>query len=719
MINTNVRTGKNVDYLEQSRSEFPELSGIYIGIIKQFDTNTRSGRVWVYIPQKGGADPENQTNWRLVNYASPYMGTTAGAGSEYETSDQQSNTFRKSFQSYGFYMTPPDIGSQVLCCFIPGNLEGYWFACVNSSLTRHMTPAIGCVPVDQIDPFSIEEFQKELQDQGVSANSLSLDSSLSYPVAEVNDKWIGAFKEKYLPNILKPLHIPQTVNLISTGLISDQIRGAISSSSQRDPISSVFGFSTPGRPYRNQDPAINTELRNKLETGDFNPSDFKVTTRVGGHSFVMDDGDITGKNNMVRWRTAGGNQILMSDSENLIYVSNSKGTAWIELTAEGDVLVYGARDLAVRAQGNIQMHSDRSISFNAGANFNINARASVRIQAQVVQATAESVLNLYGKQAQLRGQSTTGIVSGGQMQIRSSGIMLLSGSKIALNGEGGGTSVAAPQPLKEYNLPDTIVNNDRWEINPNLIKSINTKVPTHEPYIRGSLAQEVERQLAIQQSFAEDINGRPINPPINLADVGTTQAENVTITNPAPTGIFISQPAPTAGIGELDPIQVQALFAQYGYTASNDQYNVINDQGQVGKYSLTVDDLKSQGYVLNGIPHTKEALENPNNWIGKNGVNSVDNFLNSPAIQERTMYDVSRQLYANLEAAGLITLNTPVDKIVGLVGASKKSSVESVFQWVTKGAVVDPSVIDAYNQARYSLTQTPIIQSSINSRLIG
>ena len=709
MINTNARTGKNLDFVEQSRAEFPELSGIYIGVIKQLDTNTRSGRVWAYIPQKGGADPESQTNWRLLNYASPYMGTTTGGGNEYDTVEQEANTFTKSTQSYGFYMTPPDVGSQVLCCFIPGNLEGYWFACVNSSITRHMTPGIGCVPIDQIDPFSISE----------SGLENFLDRSLSYPVAETNDKWPGAYSEKYLPSLAKPLHVPQTSNLIRTVLISDQVRGAISSSSQRDPISAVFGFSTPGRPYENQDPANNPSLQTKLLTGNFNPDEFKVTTRVGGHTLVMDDGDITGKNNMFRLRTANGNQILMSDSENLIYVSNSEGTAWFELTGEGDVLVYGARDLAIRAQGNIQMHSDRSISFNAGANFNINARSSVRIQAQVIQASAESVLNLYGKQAQLRGQSSAGITSGGQMQIRSSGIMLLSGSKIALNGEGGGTSVAAPQPLKEYNLPDAAFNNNRWEATPNLIKSINTKVPTHEPYIRGQIASEIEAQLAVQQSFVEDINGRLINPPLNLTDVGTSQAEAVTITDPAPTGNFISQPSPTAGIGELEPVQIQAFMAQYAYTASNDQYDSIEDQGQVGKYSLTVNDLVSQGYVLSNTPQTKEALENPNNWIGKNGVNSLDNFLSSSAIQERTMYDVTRQIYADLEAIGLITLNTPKDKIAGLVGAAKKSSVDTVFQWVTKGAVVDSSVINAYNQARYSLTQAPIIQASFNSRLIG
>jgi hypothetical protein len=698
---------KNQDFTERSKSEFPEMSGIYIGIIKQYDTNTRSGRFWVYIPQEGGADPDDQTNWRLVNYASPYMGSTQGSGSEYAQTYEGSNTFSKSIQSYGFYMTPPDVGSQVLCCFISGNLEGYWFACVNNSVTKHMIPAIGCVSIDQIDPLSIEESNL----QGL------LDRSLSYPVAEANDNFAGTYKEKYIPSVLKPLHVPQTINLIKTGLISDQVRGAISSSSQRDPISTVFGFSTPGRPWLNQDPANDPSLRSKLLSGDFNPADFKVTTRVGGHTLVLDDGDIYGKNNLVRLRTAGGNQILMSDSENLIYVSNSNGTAWIELSAEGDVLVYGARDFAVRTQGNIEMHSDRSINFNAGGNFSINAEASVKIQAQVIQARADTLLNLYGKQTQIKGQSATSIQSGGSMQLKSSGAMLLNGSKIALNGEGGGGSVNAPQKIKEFNLPDAVINDNRWEAYPDKIQSICRVVPTHEPYIRGNIAAAAQNQVDIQSALTTDINGQPISPPVNIKDVGTKQAESFTINDPAPVGEFIAQPTPVAGIGSLSNAEVQGLFAQYGYNSSNNNYDTVNDQGLVGKYGLSSQDLINQGYLIEGTPQTKEALENPNNWIGKNGINGLDNFLSSPAVQERTMYDTTRDTYAKLEGLGLITTTTTAEDAAGLVGAAKYSSPETVYQWVTKGNAVDPKIIDAYNSSKYSVTQAPIIEQSNKSKL--
>ena len=163
--------------------------------------------------------------------------------------------------------------------------------------------------------------------------------------------------------------------------------------------------------------------------------------------------------------------------------------------------------------------------------------------------------------------------------------------------------------------------------------------------------------------------------------------------------------------------EVQGLFAQYGYNASNSKYDSITDTGQVGKYNLSSSDLISQGYLKDGTPQTKEALENPNNWIGKNGINSVDNFLSSPAVQERAMYDSTRDTYAKLQGSGVINNKTTSEEAAGLVGAARASSPDTVYQWVSKGSAVDPSVINAYNASKYSITQAPIIEQSARAKL--
>lgn len=704
---------KNVSYADTDKSEFANLPGIYIGIVKGFDNKTRSGRVWVYIPNFGGPDPDNELYWRLVSYASPFMGRTTGPGSEYSEVTQASNTFLRSRQSYGFYMTPPDVGSEVICCFIEGRIDGYWFACVNPSPTRHMIPAIGSVPVSQIDPYSIAEFGLE---------SL-IRTDLSYPVAEANENWLGIYNSGggYLPNIPKPLHVPQALTLIAQGLESDQIRGAVNSSSQREPISSVFGFSTPGRPFGTQDPANDPELQTKLETGNFNPADFKVTTRVGGHSLVLDDGDIYGKNNMARLKTSAGHQLLMNDTEGIIYVSNAAGTAWVELTKEGDILIYNARDLSIRSQGNIMMHSDQSISCFANGDFKVRTGRSIQLESNVIQNKATGVLNLFGKQAQLKSQTTLGVIAGGAMSIKSGSVMQINGSKIALNGAGGGSSVSEPTSIKLYRLPDATNENLFWVATPESLTSINYKVPTHEPYIRGDIRQEISRQTTLldQESTTTDINNNPISPEenTNLIAVGPAEAENYTVSDPAPVDSFISQPPATGSIGNLDQNSVTSLFAQDSYNSSNGQYNYEGTNGELGKYALDVPTLKSLGYLTDNTEETSVSIQNPNNWIGKDGISSAEDFLSNQSVQERAQFSYARNVYAELQSLGIITTATSKEESAGLLNAAINTSPDTVAQWYFSGTSGNnPRVTDFYNRGRFSQTQSLIVTQSIQSR---
>ena len=119
---------------------------------------------------------------------------------------------------------------------------------------------------------------------------------------------------------LFPSHDMQLKNLYRQGLISDNQRGVISSSSQRESPSRVFGFSTPGRILN-----YNTEFPKE------------VFQRAGGHSLVMDDGDASGRDNLVRLRTSAGHQIMMNDSAGIIYIISASGKNWIEMGADGSV----------------------------------------------------------------------------------------------------------------------------------------------------------------------------------------------------------------------------------------------------------------------------------------------------------------------------------------------------------------------------------------------
>jgi len=711
MANPYVGT-KLPNFVDPGKSDFPLTFSIYKGIIRKIDTGTRSGRVWVYIDAFGGDDTDDDKNWTLVSYASPFGGTTTGPlVSGTNPNIQVGNSFEYTQQTYGFYMTPPDVGNIVLCCFPNGSrTEGYWFACINSSLSKYMVPSIGAVTIDKIDVNSIPSYLAPY-----------ILNDRSYPVGEWNDNLSVYGKGADWINTPKPLHIPQTINLINQGLDGDPVRGAISSSAQRDPVSAVFGFSTPGRPWASQDIG-KVYTKEAIASGNF--TEANVTTRVGGHSLTMDDGDFFGKNNLVRLKTSAGHQIMMNDSEGFIYISNSTGNAWVELTKSGDVLIYSRRDMSVRTEGNLMMHSDKNISFNAGGSFKVHAGGSVNMQAPTITSSASNFLNMYGKQTQLKSGGSLSVSATGGMSIKASGSIGINGAAIYLNGGGGSGSSAPPNPLPEYNLPDASVTPEGFwfTVNPGL-QSINYKVPTHEPYIRGNIAAVIKQQEEITTAAATDTNilGDQIAP-ADLTIVGTNQANTEPVVNPAPTSAFITQTDPTSGIGDLGKDEVRAYMAQIGDT-SKGVYNTQDQFGYQGKYGLSAESLQELGYVKTGTPQTAEALSNPNNWTGLNGITSAADFQSSSTIQDQAMYDHTQKNYAALQTAGIIKPGITTDQIAGYLASSHTDviGVQGTVEWATTGKDIrslnGQTASAYYNQGRYSQTQVPVITASNNSKI--
>lgn len=721
-INQQPYVGTKVpDWMDPAKAEFPAKLGIYKGIVKQIDTGSRTSRIYVYIAEFGGNNQDLTSNWNAqVSYAGPFGGQTTGLLNQSGNGLIARNDFFSTQQSYGFVASPPDIGSQVLCCFPGGNkMEGYWFAVVNPNLSQNMMPAIGSVQLDLVDPTSVPPDLIPLLTPGGY-----------YPVGEFNSL-SDAYNSDWTKT-LKPLHIPQTLNLIVQGLDQDPKRGAINSSLQRDPIGSIWGFSTPGRPYGNQDPANDVALRAKLVTGNFNPADYTVTTRVGGHSLVMDDGDVYGDNNLVRLKSSAGHQILMNDKDGFMYIANSSGTAWVELTRAGDILVYGANDLSIRTQGHLMLHSDKNIQLNAGGAINMSAATTIQTQAQGIQAFATQFLNMFGKNAQLSSSGLTALSAGSNMIVRAGGVVAVNGDKIALNGSGGGGQAAPPNPIPKYRVPNTINVGNKWAIVDQGMASINYKVPTHEPYIRGSIASVIAAQTDYAAALANsavggdtitDINGDVIQPETVQSTKGATDAANLDVTKGAPSSAFIKQPDPGKGMGNLNNEQLRAYMAQTGYSESNEKYDVVNQYGYQGKYQLGSAALQDLGYVKPGTPQTTEALNNPNNWTGKNGITSSSAFLSSPDAQESAMYDYTKRNYAALQSKGVITDATPPDVTAGLLSASHLVGPGGATKWYTSGqSVADANGTTAatyFNRGRYSQTQVPVITASVNSKSVA
>jgi hypothetical protein len=279
-------------------------------------------------------------------------------------------------------------------------------------------------------------------------------------------------------------HEFQVKRYLKQGLDRDAVRGANSSSAQREMPSSVVGLSSPGRPLIN-DTGSDPALQKKITSGAASNKDLETRARKGGHSLVMDDGDFYGKNQVMRLRTTAGHQILMDDTNNNMYVINSEGTCWIELAKNGQMHIFTAGGFNLRTKGEINMHSDTNINIHADENIQMYSGKQIDINTTIFNQVSTDKSTIYGSTVQIGGSSAVNLSSGGGGSFKSSGVLALSGGPIHRNTSQGPT-VQQPTAITKLVHDDTNFNDGTglWEIQPGILNTIVTIVPTHEPWKR-------------------------------------------------------------------------------------------------------------------------------------------------------------------------------------------------------------------------------------------
>jgi len=323
-------------------------------------------------------------------------------------------------------------------------------------------------------------------DQNVDQNEYFAKSP-SLPVTEINNAPTNtAINESpQFFNQKKPVHSYVASALFQQGLVNDPIRGSITSSSQRESPSSVYGIITPGRPIY-QGGFNDATVKQQVASGQVKVEDLNVIGRRGGHSFVMDDGDVAGKNALVRIRTANGHQITLSDDGNCLYICHANGQAWIELGQEGTLDVYTTNSINLRTEGTLNLHADKDININAGGNLTMLGNTASTLQ-------SNGPLNLQSKGlASLYSQLSISVKTNGALALQSSIGAWNAGAELALDAVGidlnGGLALAtaalpAPTGVHNYLMPDADFDSTTgWKVSATKLKSVVTRAPTHEPW---------------------------------------------------------------------------------------------------------------------------------------------------------------------------------------------------------------------------------------------
>lgn len=315
------------------------------------------GKLQVEILRNVGNMPTRTGQLTWAEYLSPFYGVTSF---EHTGENDDYNDTQK---SYGFWMVPPDVGTMVLVVLVEG--RAFWIGCVQDQFMNFMVPGIAAT------------------DNNTYGQRV--------PVAEYN-KQLNDMQQPDTTKVVKPVHVFAEV-LSNQGLLSDEFRGTTTSSARREVPSMVFGVSTPGPVDRR--PGAKRGKVGKYET---KVSDAFVS-RLGGSTFVMDDGDPnllrkgpasdtppeyanvadgeTGgdptipHNELIRIRTRTGHQILMHNSEDFIYIVNAKGSTWIELTSNGKVDIYAADSISMHTLGDFNITADNDINLTAGNDINL------------------------------------------------------------------------------------------------------------------------------------------------------------------------------------------------------------------------------------------------------------------------------------------------------------------------------------------------------------
>lgn len=319
-MNTHARTSKPSRADQQlPMGRLNKYFGVYLGFIKDAKDVQKNGRLRIWIPELASS-PDDPQGWVIANYCSPFAGAT-NIDTASETNFQD---FNKTQTSYGFWMIPPDINNEVLVMFINGDVgRPIWIGCLYNQFMNNMVPGMAG-----------SENNYQYKDKFV-------------PVAEYN-KWDKSITSP--DQTTKPYEKTKFKGISNQGLINDRQRGVTTSSARRESPSNVFGILTPG-------PVIEDVSAENIR-------------RKGGSSFIMDDGKGT---EYIQLATKSGAQIKIDETYGFIYIINRDGSAWIEMDKDGNVDVFSARSISLRAQRDFNIRADRNVNIEAGQNVFIKA----------------------------------------------------------------------------------------------------------------------------------------------------------------------------------------------------------------------------------------------------------------------------------------------------------------------------------------------------------
>jgi hypothetical protein len=646
------------------------------GVVKDNIDPIRGGRLRVYISDMGGADPSDSNCWITVSYMSPFYGLTEGTGDK-----TGYGTYLQNPVSYGMWNSPPDIGTTVICIFINGDPNyGYWIGCVPEPEALFMVPANGSTETVVTN----------------SGEANSYGGAKKLPVTNINTNNDAINNSPAFFNEPKPVNSYLAGVLNQQGLIRDTIRGTIGTSAQRESPSRVgWGVNTPGRPI--YEGGFTDETIADAATGEGQQSNLKITSRRVGHSIVMDDGDLLGRDQLVRIRSSLGHQILMSDDGQCLFIIHANGQSWVELGKEGTIDMYATNSVNIRTQGDLNLHADNNINMHAKKDFNLygeNITVNSDKKTDFRIGTDYKIQSL--GQYTLKVGAGMSLASAGEASFASTAAAFVNGSKVNLNTGSAGLVPAEVKPITVVAHTDTLYDSTKgWAAAPGALFSIASRAPAHAPWSSANQGVDVKVDNNASANFP--------SPP--SAAVTAVNAQ-VTSTPDTPVSASASATVPVTGAVSkaLDKnvttnmVSQVAAMAQAGPAAAATALgaSVVKTAtgavAAIGKMAQSPLQLEAAGVIKSGSATLVNSLVSsgktvaqaltPNMFTGKAGAENLDSYVNNAVAQVKTQVSTFQQAQTQLTQSGVMTGKESAGAVAGIITATATAGLSDTVNFM-------------------------------------
>ena len=196
----------------------------------------------------------------------------------------------------------------------------------------------------------------------------SYQKNIPAPTSEYNKKSPNSTTES---DQARPYHKPHYDAIRNQGLKNDTVRGFSQNGARSEATPKVSGFLSPK-----------------------------------GHYWSIED---TTNDEKIRFRSRSGVQVLLDDTNGMVYMINKSGKGWVEIDDDGKIMIYGEQGIAMRSKGDINLRADNDLIFESGRNIVMKSVANTKMENHnfIHKTKKDQTINVAGIQQEKVGRQHT------------------------------------------------------------------------------------------------------------------------------------------------------------------------------------------------------------------------------------------------------------------------------------------------------------------------